>query len=116
MTEQEIFDTVYTHLMKQGRRSFDASAYYCAYLSADGLRCAVGCLLTDVEARHLDSFTGSSGIRGLAENGEIPERLVPHVDFLERLQSVHDLHTVPHWKDELTRIAVSRELQVPVSP
>ena len=53
MNEQETFDNVALHLLKQGKKavgSYDGSSYsetVCKYRSKDGLKCAVGCLIPD---------------------------------------------------------------------
>jgi hypothetical protein len=45
MDNQEAFSRVVDHLRQQGRPSHDSGN--CAYRSKDGLRCAVGVLITD---------------------------------------------------------------------
>ena len=40
MTDQEIFDEVVTHVIKQGEQAFEYQS--CVYLTEDGLSCAVG--------------------------------------------------------------------------
>ena len=46
MTEQEIFDTVLTHLREQGEAATSAGGS-CRYRGANGTACAVGCLIPD---------------------------------------------------------------------
>lgn len=53
--EQEVFDQVVTHLLNQGERSVDADGS-CAYRGIDGLKCAVGCLISDED--YNDSMEG----------------------------------------------------------
>lgn len=45
-TKQEAFDKVVRHLVAQGRPALNRNKS-CAYLSADGLKCAAGCLIPD---------------------------------------------------------------------
>lgn len=55
MTTQETFDTVFRHLVKQGRRSMTTQASYgenrdterCSYRGKGGTSCAIGCLIPD---------------------------------------------------------------------
>ena len=44
---QAIANTVFAHLRKQGRRAVDKVRDVCVYRTADGLKCAVGCLIPD---------------------------------------------------------------------
>lgn len=46
MNMQEIFDTVYAHLVNQGEQSADWSGD-CLYRDSSGNKCAVGCLIND---------------------------------------------------------------------
>ena len=46
MTNQELFDIVAAHLIKQGRRSLDEFSV-CQYRGTNGDMCAVGCLIKD---------------------------------------------------------------------
>ena len=54
--EQELFNRVKTHLLNQGERADsdvqNAGIYECVYHAPSGLKCAVGCLITD-EAQHV---------------------------------------------------------------
>ena len=47
MTLQEIFDKVKVHLLAQGKPAVDWVTSQCRYRAPDGLKCAVGCLITD---------------------------------------------------------------------
>lgn len=42
-TKQKIFDKVVKHLFKQGKKAHNGQV--CLYLTDDGLKCAVGCLI-----------------------------------------------------------------------
>ena len=56
MTNQQIFNKVAKHLLKQGRRARDGNG--CAYRGENGTKCAVGCLIPD--ALYDDRLEGSS--------------------------------------------------------
>lgn len=59
MTNQEIFDTIVTHLRKQGRKALRADmSGGCGYRAEGGLKCAAGCLIPDEDYKQ--SFEGHS--------------------------------------------------------
>ena len=86
MTEQEILDTVWAHLRKQGSQAMDVGQGNCVYRHADGRACAVGCLVNDAQAREMDEIGGGvDDVKAI-----LPDELIPHLDFLHRLQMIHD--------------------------
>lgn len=85
MDKQQIFDTVATHLLDQGKPALDAEGF-CRYRTESGLMCAVGCLIPD------EKYTPK--IEGIPV-GNIPHALPfptdPELlDFLTDLQGYHD--------------------------
>lgn len=109
MTAQEIFNTVYAHLLKQNARAQRANGM-CAYLSPEGNRCAVGCLFTEEE--YVPAMEGDDPL-GLQHRGLLPDRLVPHRLLLEDLQAIHDGSPPPEWPRRLTGLARAHNLEVP---
>lgn len=103
MTTKEIFEKVRAHLLAQGKQSISADGV-CAYRGADGLQCAVGCLVPDELYKHsmegnlafaMASFTPSPfGWR--ATEGQI--------SLLTRLQQIHDSMPVSRWKSALAQL------------
>jgi hypothetical protein len=81
MTEQEIFDTVVRHLKKQGRRAVDRGQ--CVYRHPEGLKCAVGCLISDAE--YYPRMEGQP-----VYDITLPDRLAGHRRLLSYLQDSHD--------------------------
>jgi len=81
MTEQEIFDAVVRHLKKQGRRALNKDQ--CVYRGSNGLKCAVGCLISDAE--YTPSMEGHT-----VDAITLPERLRVHRRLLCHLQEDHD--------------------------
>lgn len=130
MNRQEIFDTVVTNLLKQGKRSFGPykpNAYryaecnlisVCLYRSPDGSKCAVGWLIPDeLYVPQLENMM-------VPTNGE--ENDVSHVltkagiskddfYFLYRLQRVHDSCDVENWDVGFSKIAQEYGLAMPSS-
>ena len=45
--KRQTFDKVKKHLLKQGERSMKADDSICVYHSKEGLKCAVGCLISE---------------------------------------------------------------------
>jgi hypothetical protein len=97
MTNQDIFDTVAIHLIKQGKKSADANGD-CLYRSPEGLKCAVGCLIPDevydpeMEERVISRLLGCYDSLNF---------LWPYYDLLNDLQRTHDMLLTENqtWKD-----------------
>lgn len=120
MTKQEIFDRVATHLLTQGEPAVENNE--CRY-SYYGLKCAVGCLIT--EEAYTPNIEGK-GVRfigvvnALIKSGVLPEddadRSAPMeylltqseddcISLLTHLQNVHDYSNPCIWRDKLMSIA-----------
>lgn len=110
MIAQEIFDQVVAHLGRQRARSIDHDTGLCLYRGPDGLKCAVGCLITDAEyTSEMDTL--GSDVRDLQDGGLLPERLRDDVGLLSYLQEVHDYHDVSTWRAHLGAAARKFSLQ-----
>ncbi len=110
LSKQAIFDKVSVHLMKQMKKSkgVTQNSYgneVCRYRSDDGLSCAVGCLLTDQEAHVADQHPN-----GAASQIPLPYKLRRNKEFLEQLQSIHDLSHVGIWYNKLKEAAEQNKL------
>lgn len=82
-TEQQIFDQVARHLLKQGQRAV-VEGGTCKYRH-NGLMCAAGCLISDDEYSENMDISGSWG--RLVEAGWVTTE---HADFVYALQKMHD--------------------------
>lgn len=116
MTIQEIFDKVYTHLLTQNAKSQDnfEGLTSCKYRSAEGLMCAVGCLITD-EAYNKD-IEGKNPktklVRKTLEKSGIT--VDPNTArILADLQTIHDVFEPEYWEEELSIFAQNKNLTVP---
>lgn len=120
MDEQEVYDTIITHLRKQGSRSLltdeQAKKLFvsygsCAYRSVDGKKCAAGIMILDKEYSFLME---GINITGLLSRGDCPgslrERMWPHYYLISDLQFVHDKVPVEMWEDEFRRVALMHHL------
>lgn len=128
---QSIFDKVAAHLMQQNAQAVNGES--CRYLTDNGLRCAVGCL---IDAAHYNpSFEGncpdwiesSAAMDAKAAfgifNAVVTSQQITFVDdtekhrlccLLRKLQSVHDTYDVVEWPERLQRAA--KELNLRYEP
>jgi hypothetical protein len=120
MNNQQIFDKVSRHLLKQGTRSTDE--LQCVYRGPGGLKCAIGVLIPDeaydpkmegVSAAGIIDQTGvdpdkreiMARIRQATGLGEENKAL------LESLQRLHDRGDVDNWDAELRAVATHFNLK-----
>jgi hypothetical protein len=97
-TAQEIFDAVAKHLLAQGEKSegLVANGMSCRY-RAGNLACAVGCLLTDTEAKINEGMN--------VYGAEFNVALDRHLHLLDHLQKTHDHTPVEDWREKLRALA-----------
>ena len=94
ITNQELYDRVCMHLMKQGRPAVESrgDAKVCRYRTKDGLKCAIGCLITDeyyrpsLEGRTLFSMDVEKSV----EKSLGIELTEDQYAFLKDVQNAHD--------------------------
>lgn len=106
MQAQEIFDTVATHLFKQGRRATNwEMPHMCSYRGAGGSKCAVGVLIPDDV---YDPMMEGRTIIGLVDSGSgLPDWMSENKTLLSWLQDVHDVES--NWKSSDTMKAALRQ-------
>lgn len=99
MTKQETFDIVKAHLLTQMLQAKEGPKNACRYRTADGLKCAVGCLIPDNE------YDVKIEGRALGSNAVIMEQcpsLKEHdFNLLVRLQTLHDSGDPSTWEKKL---------------
>jgi hypothetical protein len=117
MTNQEVFDTVVTHLLAQGVKSESETG--CMYRGPHNLKCAVGCLIPDelydsiIEGSNLSAFYDPKMANDFVNNQHVlgtnkialkdfvlvAEKISEHLELntrddrtvlLEKLQDAHD--------------------------
>lgn len=123
-TRREVFERVKAHLLAQGKAAkvsvpktwAEGSETRCCYRTGDGLKCAVGCLITD-EAYH-DGLEGNYSLSpvvldALRVSG-IDVSDMRMVAMLHELQNVHDGMDPTVWASELDAIEASYHL--PAAP
>ncbi len=117
MKRQMIFDDVARHLLTQRRRSLsrhgeDDITTGSAYRGATGARCAIGCLIPDniydhmIEGYRVGTYSVLTKIDPRYEVPKKPGHVVADdIEFLERLQVIHDCTPVERWEFALRRFA-----------
>lgn len=107
MTNQELFDRVAVHLLRQGERSFCFDSGGCMYRGPRGLKCAIGILIPDDKySVSLENEVATSlEVREAAgiEDGQIL--------LAFRLQNIHDETHPEDWASDLLRLAEGRGLK-----
>lgn len=116
-TEQEVFDQVARHLLKQNNTSTRADdGETCAYRGIGNTKCATGCLIADDEyipemdnaiLLHLkypdiDIESDGTSWQALVKVGLVPSK---HEDLIFKMQLIHDGIMIEDWKDELKELA-----------
>jgi hypothetical protein len=82
---QMIFNTVYTHLLKQGGPSTIRGA--CMYRGLNGRMCAVGFMIPDDV--YEEDMEGMNALTLIAHNPKL-SHLTPHMMLLRNMQKIHD--------------------------
>jgi hypothetical protein len=105
ITPQEFFDKIVRHLLKQGKKALHERtrkiSTVCAYLAADGCRCAAGCHIPRRDYRK--AMEGKNVIALLIENPKLKPRF-PDLFLATELQQVHDLNEPETWRDKLLAV------------
>ena len=106
---QAAFEHVAMHLLRQGKKSLRWG--HCAYRGDDGLKCAVGCLISDEDYDPaMDNEGGEGGVsldtqRGACLVWPALDDCPLTVDELQELQRVHDCLLPVDWPIWLRRFA-----------
>lgn len=109
LTNQQAFNTVAEHLIRQNKRSaVERDGEFCRYRHGD-MRCAIGCLIPDDEYR--EEYEGNNVDRLSAAGCRAIEGL--DLRLLRLLQTVHDGYPVWNWPEALRAIGVSFSLTCP---
>lgn len=106
MSAQNAFTKVVKHLRKQGEQSLD-EIVGCVYRGANGLQCAVGCLIPDDKYREgMEGDSVSSLVEFTGWSGKA-------MSVLEDLQNLHDQTDVSYWEGRFKEIAKEQGLKLP---
>lgn len=106
-TKQQIFDQVATHLLTQNKKSSKTArngTLICLYRGPDGTKCAAGCLISDEE---YDTEFEEKTWFNLVNYHGVPRN---NMTIIKSLQDIHDNKDPSNWKEELKKLAESRQL------
>ena len=109
---QEGFDKVTRHLLTQGEKAIDEDGY-CQYRTSSGLKCAMGCLMSDKDITKCG--VENSGMLTLSMAGRTPDNWWGYLDIinplgltktmLNGLQFIHDDPDPKYWHQDLHSFA-----------
>lgn len=120
MNKQKIFDTIITHLWKQGERSLQKKGGDCAYRGKHGSMCAVGILISDDEYDPIWDLNVLAVDELIDEypNTNFSKTYKKHVDFLRHLQMAHDSDWTwlarNHFKGRFSDVAIKYKLNTKI--
>lgn len=111
MNNQETYNKVKAHLLAQGEPSRQGAD--CLYRGANGLKCAIGCLIADDQ--YDPAFEGQSPEHNQVITAVRASGCQADVDLLSKLQEAHDKawskgDFLADVEDALTQIAIDFEL------
>lgn len=102
-THRQIFDKVKEHLLKQGNKAVGDNGK-CVYKASTGMKCAVGCLITDehyynrLETQPATNEAVCNAVRSSNKGLRITEKFK---SLLYELQTTHDNIPSPSWENHL---------------
>ena len=91
MTPQEILNTSYLGVMKQGAKSIDRYGK-CRYRGNKGMKCGVGFLLSDKACRAFDRVCYKSTLKHIVQGKSkyVEEWMLDNILLLDDIQRAHD--------------------------
>ncbi len=111
MTNQDLFNTVYRHLLTQGVKAIDPQTEKCLYRGPNGTKCAIGCLIPD--DRYFPALEGRSvSYNDLAAKAAGID--LDQINLAVELQVIHDSYPVAEWDKRLQSVARRNNLTIPV--
>ncbi len=110
LTNQECFEKVARHLLRQDKKSLTADKMACAYRGKGKLKCAIGCLIPASLYSH--DFEGKKVYSLLEVDVDFPFKKVKPW-LLDALQIIHDSYSSKYWRDHLIKLADDYGLKWP---
>lgn len=121
-TAQQLFEISVKHLRKQGQKSFRflppdeklGEMYQSRYRSNDGMMCAIGVLIPDIEYRpEMEGKDVGDLINGNLLITMRAAEFYKHRRLLDALQKVHDQKPIPEWEKQWRMVADDLMLKYP---
>ena len=100
---QDDYNKAVKHLLAQKKQSMHRSGVQCTYRSEDGSKCAIGCLIPDTVYR--PEFAGRTVQDLHYEYGYLFSEDA-NLEFLAKLQKVHDYSPPEDWARELVNLGI----------
>jgi hypothetical protein len=89
-TDRDVFEFIKNHLLTQGERSIMEDETTCAYLGAEGKKCAVGALIReDIYHYSIEEKPVNHSLVRSAVTKSVPNWII-NIEMLGELQSIHD--------------------------
>lgn len=98
MYDLKLFDKVVDHLLKQNAKSETSPGGFCKYRGPNGLKCAVGFLISD--AAYSESIECKSVVDAKVKAALAKSRVSiteDNINMLSELQYMHDRYEVSEW-------------------
>jgi hypothetical protein len=101
----DIFKKSVRGLLKQNKQSLCDG--HCVYLSPEGLRCAIGMLITkeSYNPKMENDSPSSEIVKNVLKKSGIIVSNIDDVNFLKQLQSIHDSFKPDEWFDLFVKFA-----------
>lgn len=87
---QDILEFVTMHLATQGVPAQEHSGYRCVYMTVDGDRCAIGCMMAEEQCEKFDGTPECYNVGGILIYHSVNGWTVDDGAFLMHLQRCHD--------------------------
>lgn len=119
MDRQRVFNLVCNHLLSQKKVSERLGTAQCSYRGEAGTRCAIGCLIPDelyTEAMEGLMVSHPNIISALSSAGVLTEQdtnRISTLQFLQKLQGIHDSIHPERWESKLREFAYDYNLVMP---
>jgi hypothetical protein len=97
-TDRDVFEFIKNHLLTQGERSLMENEMTCAYLGAEGKKCAVGALIReDIYHSSIEEKPVNHSLVRSAVTKSVPNWII-NTDMLGELQCIHDGVSTSNWE------------------
>ena len=97
-TDRDVFEFIKNHLLTQGQRSLMDNELTCAYLGAEGKKCAVGALIReDIYHSSIEEKPVNHSLVRSAVTKSVPNWII-NTDMLGELQCIHDGRSTYDWE------------------
>ena len=115
---QQIYETVVKHQRKQGQKShlkLSDGNYSCRYRDPEGRKCAIGCLIPDIEyVKEMEGKDVGDLISGNLLNLLRSAEFYRHRKLLDGLQKIHDkANSFDEWERQWRMLADDMQLKYP---